>query len=421
MSNEPGALSTSMGSGPILIRIARDLKTVLLLLALLLPCWLHAQPRTIQNSEPHAHEMRLRVIDGDGLHVTRVNTEQGLSEGVVQYEVQDDQGFMWFGTLDGLNRYDGYEFKIRKHGLPHEELCGNLITALFKDRSGALWLGVDQCLDRFDPVTQNLTEYQHDPKTATSLGGAVYGIAEDHEGYIWLGTSNGLDRLDPHTGTFTHFRHEENDANSLDARGSRNDIEFVMVDNSDTLWVETSAGINSFDSKTGTATRFPQLLNQDGYHVQYVYQDRSGRLWIHSREGSGIGTFDPKTGEFVRYKFVTRDPGTPTAERVAAMLEDEQGVLWLGTQGSGLLKLDIRAGKLIRYRHDPADPHSIIDNFILCLYQDREANIGGGTNHFPGSHWIQVISEKARSKEQFRRQFCTVGFQGQPWRPVGRK
>jgi signal transduction histidine kinase/streptogramin lyase len=218
------------------------------------------------------------------------------------------------------------------------------------------------------------------------LGGAVRGIAEDHEGYIWLATDNGLDRLDPNTGTFTHFRHEENDPNTLDARESRNDTRFVTVDKSDTLWVETTAGINSFDPKTATATRFPQLLNHDEAHVQFVYQDRSGKLWIYSREGSGIGTFDPKTGELVRYKFITRDPGTPTAERVATILEDEQGVLWLGTQGSGLLKLDTNTGTLIRYRHDPADPYSLTDNFVLCLYEDREGNIwtgGGGTNHFP--------------------------------------
>lgn len=96
-----------------------------------------------------------------------------MSEGVVQYETQDDQGFMWFGTLDGLNRYDGYEFKIRKHGLPNAELCGNIITSLFKDRSGKLWIGVDQCLDRFDPLTQNLTQCQHDPKIPRSLGASI--------------------------------------------------------------------------------------------------------------------------------------------------------------------------------------------------------------------------------------------------------
>jgi len=375
-----------MGSRPTLIRIAGALETILRMVTLLLLCWSRAQPRTIQNSVPHVREVRLHVIEGQDLHVTRVNTEQGLSEGVVQYEAQDDQGFMWFGTLDGLNRYDGYEFKIRKQGLPNAELCGNLVTSLFKDRSGKLWIGVNQCLDRFDPITEKLTEYQHDPNIATSLGGAVHGIAEDHEGYIWLATDNGLDRLDPNTGAFTHFRHEQNNPSSLDARGSRNDIRFVMVDNSDTLWVETSAGINSFDPKTATATRFPQLLNHDEAHVQYVYQDRSGKLWIYSREGSGIGTFDPKTGKFVRYKFITRDPGTPTSESVAAILEDEQGVLWLGTQGSGLLKLDTNTGTLNRYRHDPADPHSLASNFILCLYEDREGSIwagGTGTNHFP--------------------------------------
>jgi ligand-binding sensor domain-containing protein len=142
-----------------------------------------------------------------------VNTEGGLSEGVVQYETQDDQGFMWFGTLDGLNRYDGYEFKIRKHGLPNAELCGNIITSPFKDRSGKLWIGVDQCLDRFDPLTQNLTQCQHD-RRSQEVWAPVYGIAENQDGYISLGTSCGLDRLDPKTGVFTHFRHEENNARS---------------------------------------------------------------------------------------------------------------------------------------------------------------------------------------------------------------
>ncbi len=330
----------------------------------------------------------MQVMDGHDIRFAHLSTADGLSEMAVQQISQDDQGFMWFGTLDGLNRYDGYEFKVYKRGAPNAELSGTTITALCKDRSGQLWIGVDQYLDQFDPITEKLTQYRHDPKISTSLGGTVYAITQDREGQIWLATSSGLDKLNPATGIFSHFRHDDRDPTSLDAKGTQTDVRFVGVDNSDTLWVETSAGINAFDPKTSKATRFPQLLNHTESHVQYVYHDHSGRLWIHSREGSGVGTFNPKTGEFVRYKFTTGDPGTQTAERVTSVLEDERGVLWFGTQGSGLLKLDPNHGTVVRYRNDPADPHSLSNNFVLSLYEDREGNIwagtgGGGINRFP--------------------------------------
>jgi ligand-binding sensor domain-containing protein len=189
---------------------------------------------------PHQKTVQLHVVDGHDIRFAHLSTADGLSEMAVQQISQDDQGFMWFGTLDGLNRYDGYEFKVHKRGVSNAELGGTTVTALFKDRSGDLWIGVDQYLDRFDPITGKLTEYRHDPKISTSLGGAVFGITQDREDQIWLATSSGLDKLNPTTGIFTHFVHDDRDPASLDANGSRNDVRFVGADNSDTLWVETA-------------------------------------------------------------------------------------------------------------------------------------------------------------------------------------
>jgi ligand-binding sensor domain-containing protein len=310
-----------------------------------------------------------------------------LSENTVLQATQDSKGFLWFGTSNGLNRYDGYEFRVRRRGAPNAQLGGTTIKALCNDTAGQLWIGTDASLDRFDPVTETLTVYRHDDKGPTTLAGAVCAIAKDHDGQIWIGTSNGLDKFNAATGGFTHFRHDARDPNTLDAYASRNDIRFVGVDDSNTLWVETSAGINTFDPKTGKCSRLPQLLNRDEYHVQHVYQDRTRKLWIYSREGSGIGTFDPASHEFVQYRFITDDSGTQTAERVTAMLEDEAGQLWLGTSGSGMLRLDRKNGAVVRYRNDPADAHSLSNNFVACLYGDRKGNIwtgtgGGGINRF---------------------------------------
>jgi len=330
------------------------------------------------------------VVEGNDVQFAHLSTAQGLSESAVFNILQDDQGFMWFGTPDGLDRFDGYDFKIYRSGASNGGLSGTTIIGLFKDRSGTLWFGADQFLNRFDPTTETVTQYAPDPKQPASLGGNVYEVTQDQDGQIWLATSNGLDELDPTTGRFTHYRRREGDPNSLDANGAASQVHFVTADRSGILWVETSAGINSFDPKTGQATHFPELRNNAEFQVQNVYQDRSGKLWLYSREGSGLSTFDPATHEFVRYRLLARDPGTPTAERVTSVIQDQHGTIWFGTAGSGVLKYDPTRGVVVRYRNNTADPKSLSNNFVLALCEDREGNIwagtgGGGVNRFRSS------------------------------------
>src|SRR5246127_4085530 len=113
----------------------------------------HVNPRTII----------LPVIDGKDIRFTRLSTEDGLSQTMVWQIVQDDRGFMWFGSQYGLNRYDGYKFKAFKHepGVVNS-LSGVFISSLFKDRSGSLWVGCDDFLDKIDPVTETFTHYRID-------------------------------------------------------------------------------------------------------------------------------------------------------------------------------------------------------------------------------------------------------------------
>jgi ligand-binding sensor domain-containing protein/signal transduction histidine kinase/CheY-like chemotaxis protein len=359
----------------------------------------------------------LPVVEGKDVRFTHLSTEKGLSESVVDHILQDDQGFMWFGTQDGLDRFDGYEFRNYKHEANNSSLSGSSVTALFKDGSGAIWIGEDQFLDRLDPVTEKIARYRTNPTNPNSLGGNVYGITQGADGQMWLGTSNGLDKLDPATGTFTHYRNDPNDPRSLDSNGLMHDIRFVGFDSSGTLWVETSVGINSFNDKTGEATRYPQLRKRDEYQVQQVYEDRSGTLWIHSREGSGLGTFDRKTGRFVRYAFQTPDSGTPTADRVTTVLQDRNGVVWFGTGGSGLMKLDRRRRVVVRYRNDPGDTESLSNNFVFSLYEDLEGNIwvgtgGGGVNRFPETpSGFIAYHKKAGDKNSLDQNFVLSAFE----------
>ena len=377
----------------------------------------HAGAWTPPDTLPPARTLQFQVVEGHDIHFAHISTDQGLSDSAVLEIVQDNQGFMWFGTNDGLNRYDGYEFKVYRRENPNARLSGNDIQGLFRDRDGALWFGADQFLDRLDPVTEALTEYAADPRRPTSLGGVVGGVTQDREGGIWIATSTGLDKLNPATGIFTHYRHNDEDPGSLDAAGIAGQVIWVGRDNSGALWAETSAGLNSFDPETGRATRYSQLQKDAEFQEQHVYQDRSGRLWIYSREGTGIGLFNPLTREFVRYKFIAHDQGVATAERVTSVLEDHRGTIWFGTGGSGLLKFDPIRDTVVRYRNDTSDAQSLSNNFVLTLYEDREGNVwagtgGGGINRFSSTpSGFRTYRKIAGNKNSLDQNFVLTAFE----------
>ena len=138
-----------------------------------------------------------------------LSLEEGLSQSSVRSIIQDRQGFLWIGTEDGLNRFDGYHFKVYRP-LPNDpnSLSDRWISDLLADRDGYLWIGTRQGgLNRFDPRTELFTHYQHNPDDPASVSSDnIRSIAQDAAGSLWVGTFDGLDQLDPQTGQFRHFR-----------------------------------------------------------------------------------------------------------------------------------------------------------------------------------------------------------------------
>ena len=156
--------------------------------------------------------MRLDVTDGDDLRFVRLSRSQGLSQQRVTDIVQDERGFLWFGTQYGLNRYDGYRFRVFKNDPADAgSVCDVHITALFNDRDGRIWVGCAYSVDRYDPVTEKFVHYRLDPPMPPQTSGAVRHISQDREGRLWLSTRNGLYRLDPVTGSVQRFVHESNE------------------------------------------------------------------------------------------------------------------------------------------------------------------------------------------------------------------
>ena len=281
---------------------------------------------------------------------------------------------MWFGTFNGLNRFDGYRFRVyRPEANNPNSLGGVYITALFEDRSGGLWIGVDQGLDRFDPVTEIFTHFHSNPADPATLAGAVEHIAQDRDGMLWLATRNGLDRLDPASGRFTHYRNDPNNPRSL----SSNDVRYVLEGKQGTLWVATAMGLEALDHRSGGVTRYPTFQDPP---LDRIYEDRSGTLWVGSTRAGGVASLDPKTGLLTRYAWFDEKTRSARAGWCYAIHEDRYGMLWLATRPDGLVKFDRQRGQFTRYLHDPGRPDSLNSSLANSLAEDNEGGIWVGTS-----------------------------------------
>jgi ligand-binding sensor domain-containing protein/signal transduction histidine kinase len=316
--------------------------------------------------------VRVNVVEGDDIRFPRLSGVESLSQSRVTHIVQDNQGFMWFGTQYGVDRYDGYQFKIFKNDPAQpNSLCGVYMLSLFKDRSGTLWMGCEHGFDRFDPSTETFIHYQIASDTAPHLSDAVRHIYEDPSGMLWLSTGRGLARLDPHSQRTTWFHHDANNPFSL----SSDDVKSSGQDRQGGFWVATGEGLDAFDPATGHITFHVPLREP---HELSFYEDRSGVFWILSASGNGLAVLDRKQGRVTRYSFAAEDlPGLPLTG-VIQMLEDREGNFWVATLSDGLLRFDRKNARFVRYRNDPSNPDSIPENRITTLFEDSEGLIWVG-------------------------------------------
>ena len=328
----------------------------------------------VRQANVNPHTVKLPLVDGDDIRFSRLSTTAGLSQTRVAQIVQDDQGFMWFGTQYGLNRYDGHKFKVFTPDPSRvNSLSGAYIYALFKDRSGMFWIGCDQYLDRFDPTTERFTHYLLQGYDGKGIAVTVSQISQDRAGILWLATGNGLYGFNPETGRMTeHYVHDPLNPLSL----SSNDIRSTGEDQSARFWVADGSTLEQFDRSMGIVTLRVSLA-QSARDFSF-YEDHSGILWIGYSGGEGFAALDPKSDELTHYSFYDQKSKKALAASVFAMLEDKDGTFWLGTMGAGLLKFDRAHETVIRYRNHPNELESIAEDRVIALAQDREGNIWAG-------------------------------------------
>jgi ligand-binding sensor domain-containing protein/signal transduction histidine kinase len=329
------------------------------------------------------------------LRFDRISIEQGLSQSSVHVILQDSRGFMWFGTEDGLNRYDGYTFKTFK---PDPDapfsLSDRWVTSMIEDKDGYLWIATRQGgLNRYDPRTEQFTRFVHDDLNSTSLNdNHVNVLYLDKDNRLWVGTHNGLDLMNRATNTFTHYIYEPSKQESITGKN----ITAIFQDSRGVFWIGTSSGgLNRFDPQTNAFTPYqsiPDINNtiSDNY-VTAITEGAKNALWIGTQ--NGLNKFQPESGNFERFIHSDDDQKSIASNLVTALRVDSSGNLWVGTE-SGLDRLNQAGNHFMHYRNDPTYARSLSTDYIMSIYEDRGGVLWFGT-------WGGGIDKYDRQRDEF--------------------
>jgi len=330
---------------------------------------------------------KIGLSQNQSLKFEHIGTKEGLSQVDVSAIIQDSRGFIWVGTGNGLNRYDGYKFlKYRYDDDNHNSLSNNVINDLAEDRNGDIWIATKGGLNKFDRASGHFTRYLHNEKDAASLAGNVVNrIAFDQAGDLWVATQNGgLDHLNIKTEKFEHHVHSDADSESL----SNNNVRTVFKDSRGNIWAGTAAGgLNLYRPKTGGFIKFKYNDPVTGKiavdHVICIYEDKAGSLFLGT-QSEGVYAFDPENRTFRQFKHYDRSGNSNSVNTVNSINTDDNGNLWVGAEHGGLSLMD-KKGNFYNYQHDDIDDNSINGTTINAIYKDRTGNLwvgafGGGIN-----------------------------------------
>lgn len=323
------------------------------------------------------------------LRFQHYTTDDGLSQNMIDCMLKDHKGFMWFGTWNGLNRFDGYTFVWYKQSSSEPfSLSNNFVRSMCQDAAHNIWIGTRNGL--------NLYLYRQDKflnffagKDSTSISSNEINVVfYDSYGYLWVGTAaRGLDRItldkDSKILGIKHFF-----AGPSESQLSNNTILCIYEDGQHNLWVGTQAGLNRYNYRTHTFTKMfnspSDATSLSSNVVNAIYEDKYGDLWIGTE--LGLNRLHRSNYKIEQYFFDPDNPNSLPHNVVRDIVEDLRGNLIIGTLG-GIAVFDRQNNRFINYKHTLHNKFGLNNDFVNCLLSDREGNLWigtekGGINHY---------------------------------------
>jgi signal transduction histidine kinase/ligand-binding sensor domain-containing protein/CheY-like chemotaxis protein len=316
----------------------------------------------------------------------RLSIEQGLSQSGVFCVLEDRKGYLWIGTSDGLNRFDGYEVTVFKHepGNPNS-LPGNNITAIAEDKSGNLWIGTHNSgLVKYNQALRKFTSYIKDRDNFKGpLSKSITCLFTDSKGRIWVGTRDaGLSLYDPQADRFRYFKYRRDNPNSI----SSNHITSLAEDNQGRIWMGTPGnGISCLDLATGKINRsfFAEGDSTEtmGKEIAGFFHLRDEKESLHCLDLNGrFYRIDAASKTYTQVfhwasEVINSEPST-----VQSILVDRFGKIWVGGNSSGLFMINTETHEVKHSIANHHDPFSLSTNFVSCIFQDRTGLVWIGTN-----------------------------------------
>ena len=369
----------------------------------------------------------------ESFNFKNITIEDGLSQSTVETIYQDSKGYIWIGTNDGLDRYNGYEFKHYKHDkYDKNSIANNYIVDIIEDKNGYIWVSTIGGLSRINPDKDEIKNYysKEDSRNlsnsnlwqilctkdnrliASTIDGLnvydknkdkftrilykegelpsqyIYSLEEDINGHIWVGTDNGLVELDKDLNIVKSYQ---------DAIGD-SDVYNVYDDSKGNIWVCTLDNglfkINLDDNSVENYKNNNSKISIPSNNVRDIISDSEGKLWIATDKG--LCTFDYEREEFITYNKKSYQSNSLIDDEIFCLLKDSSGLIWIGTY-SGISRFNPNSN-FTHFKLDPYEDNSISGNVIHGIYEDDDKTLWIGTNE-SGVNIINGESIKHLNKE----------------------
>jgi signal transduction histidine kinase/ligand-binding sensor domain-containing protein/AraC-like DNA-binding protein/FixJ family two-component response regulator len=321
----------------------------------------------------------------EDLKFKHFTSSDGLSQRSVMAILQDQKGYLWFGTRDGLNKFDGQNFTVYRHFTEDStSLSHNSLHSIYEDSFGNLWIGTQNGLNKFNPAKENFTQYKNSKSAKSIANNIIWGITQ-LDNSLFVATNNGVSEINIKTDEIISYKNDSKTPNSL----SNNSTRSFLKSNNGNLWIANITNIDIYNPTKNTFKRieYPKKEGDKAFinDRPTLYQDIQNTIWLGYH--NGLAKYDPILQIFTDYTFNTKKTITSA---VRTICEDLSGNLWIGSY-SGLYILDSEKKYLKHITQDENRANSLSQNSIYKIIRDSRGDMWLGTwaagiNYFNGDN-----------------------------------